>query len=259
MFDRPALLALLLSTVAGLSTLLGAVIVAFTKSKNEKLISVSLGFAAGVMVSVSFTDLYPTAVSLFTEHLGNHKTAIAVTVGFLIAGMLIVHFLDTFVPHEELSAAQGDKPHKDLYRVGIISMLAIGLHNLPEGVATFMAGYDNLTLGISITIAIALHNIPEGIAVALPIYYASGSRKKAFLYTFYSGIAEPIGALLTFLILRPFINPFLMGAVFAIISGIMIHIAVEELIPSSRQYGYERMALVATLIGICLMPLTHAL
>lgn len=136
-------------------------------------------------------------------------------------------------------------------------MLAIGLHNFPEGIATFMAGYEDITLGISIAVAIALHNIPEGIAVAMPIYFAIGSKSKAVKYTLLSGIAEPIGALLAFLVLRPFINDFVLGVIFCAVAGIMIYISIEELIPSSRQYGHDRAALVATLAGICLMSLTH--
>lgn len=255
MFDPQALRALLLSTLAGLSTLLGAVVVIFTKGKSEKLISASLGFAAGVMVSVSFTDLYPNAIALFGQTMSD-KASILLSVGFLILGLLFALALDSFVPHET-NEQTGNKEHKDLYRVGFVSMLAILLHNLPEGMATFMAGYEDMTLGISIAVAIAMHNIPEGIAVALPLYYATGKKSVAFKYTFLSGIAEPIGALLAFLVLRPFISPFVLGAIFALISGIMIYISIEELIPSSRQYGHERLALFSTLAGICLMPLTH--
>ncbi len=120
--------------------------------------------------------------------------------------------------------------------LGFVSTLAIGLHNFPEGIATFMAGYENMTLGISIALAIAMHNIPEGISVAMPIYFATGSKMKAFKYTFLSGIAEPIGATLVFLILKPYINDLTLGMIFGVISGIMLYIAIEELLPSSRQY-----------------------
>ena len=143
--------------------------------------------------------------------------------------------------------------------VGVVSMIAIGLHNFPEGIATFMAGYKNISLGVSIALAISLHNIPEGIAVAMPIYYATNNKKKAVFYTFLSGIAEPLGALAAFLILRPFINDVVLGAVFAGVAGIMIYITIEELIPSSRQYGHDTAALLATFAGICLMPLSHAI
>ncbi|MEA5051155.1 MAG: zinc transporter ZupT [Oscillospiraceae bacterium] len=258
MFTADALRALLLSTLAGLATLLGALVVVFTRNKSEKLITVSLGFAAGVMLSVSFTDLYPNALASFAAGLSG-KMSILAAVGFLIVGLLVAASLDRLVPHDAYDEQTGDKPHKDLYRVGFVSMLAMALHNFPEGIATFMAGYENVTLGVSIALAIALHNIPEGISVALPIYYVTGSRRKAFKMTFLSGISEPVGALLAFLVLRPFITPFALGAVFAAVAGIMIYIAVEELIPSSRQYAHDRLALLSTFTGICLMPLTHLL
>ena len=135
--------------------------------------------------------------------------------------------------------------------------MAIGLHyNFPEGIATFMAGYEDMALGISIAAAIAMHNIPEGISVAMPIYFATGNRLKALKYTFLSGIAEPLGALLAFLLLKPYINDFSLGIIFALISGVMLYIAIEELLPSSRQYGYTRESLMAVFCGIALMPLS---
>ena len=137
--------------------------------------------------------------------------------------------------------------------------LAIALHNFPEGIATFMAAYKDVELGIAIAFAIALHNIPEGVSVAMPIYYATGSKSKALKYTFISGITEPIGAILAFLILKPFINDAVLGGIFAFVAGIMIYICIEELLPSSRQYGYNNHALIATFVGICIMPLTHVI
>ncbi|MDZ5035404.1 ZIP family metal transporter, partial [Clostridium perfringens] len=126
-----------------------------------------------------------------------------------------------------------------LYRVGFVSMIALMIHNFPEGIATFVSGYENTTLGISIALAIALHNIPEGISVAMPIYYSTKSKYKAFKYTLFSGLAEPIGALLAFLFLRPYINEIILAIIFAMVSGIMLYISFAELIPSSRQYGYN--------------------
>ncbi len=250
--------ALILSFGAGLSTLIGAFIIFFTKGKNEKLITISLGFAAGIMISVSFTDLLPNANTLLIDHAGQ-RLGIIISVLFLILGLGLAAALDKFVPHQEYDSERGQKPHQDLFRVGFVSMLAITIHNFPEGIATFMASYDNLTLGISIAIAISMHNIPEGIAVAMPVYFATGSKGTAFKYTLISALAEPCGALLAFLILQPFINNLVLGSIFAIISGIMLYISIEELIPSSRQYGHDNWALIATFTGICLMPLTHAI
>ena len=258
MFEPNALRALLMATVAGMSTLLGALIVLFTKGKNEKLVSMSLGFAAGVMISVTFSDLLPNATAALQTYSGE-KAGALLGIVFLVLGILLAAALDKLVPHQAFDKTSGGKPHNDLYRVGFVSMLAIGLHNFPEGIATFMAGFEDAGLGLSIAVAIAMHNIPEGITVALPIYFSTNSRKKAIKYTFISGFAEPLGALLAFRVLRPFIKDMLMGAIFGIVSGIMLYIAIEELIPSSRQYGHDRHALIATFSGLCMMMLTHVL
>lgn len=256
MFEESALRALLLSAGAGAATLLGAIVVFFMAKKSERLVSISLGFAAGVMISVSFTDLMPNASVLFEAAFGQ-KPAVLITVVFLALGILLAAGIDHFVPHQEYDEKTGEKPHKNLFRVGFVSSIAIGLHNFPEGIATFMAGYENMALGVSIALAIAMHNIPEGISVAMPIYFSTGSKKKAFQYTLLSGIAEPLGAFLAFALLRPFINDMVLGGIFALVTGIMLYIAIEELIPSSRQYGHDRDALIATFTGLCLMPLTQ--
>lgn len=258
MLTQPAVFALLLASAAGLSTLLGAAVLCCSNAHNERMLSVALGFAAGIMLSVSFLDLYPNAEELFRK-VYSDGWAVSFAVLFLIAGLLIAALIDKFVPHDSFDPLTGEAPHKNLFRVGVVSMIAIGLHNFPEGIATFMAGYKNISLGVSIALAISLHNIPEGIAVAMPIYYATNNKKKAVFYTFLSGVAEPVGALAAFLILRPFINDVVLGALFAGVAGIMIYITIEELIPSSRQYGHDTAALLATFAGICLMPLSHAI
>ncbi|NLP26062.1 MAG: zinc transporter ZupT [Clostridiales bacterium] len=250
--------ALILSTAAGLSTLLGAVLVFFNKGKSKKILCISLGFAAGVMISVSFTDLFPNALSLLSSQLGN-RWGNVLSVITLAIGIFSASLLDMFVPHQEYDDETGEKSHNDIFKVGFVSTLAIALHNFPEGIATFMAAYKDVELGIAIAFAIALHNIPEGVSVAMPIYYATGSKSKALKYTFISGITEPIGAILAFLILKPFINDAVLGGIFAFVAGIMIYISIEELLPSSRQYGYNNHALIATFVGICIMPLTHVI
>jgi ZIP family zinc transporter len=256
MFTEQATYALLLSLFAGLSTLLGTLIVFFIKDKNKKIITFALAFAAGVMISVSFSDLLPEAQMSLVAALG--KTwGILSSILFLILGILLAAAIDLFVPHGEYEPDTDLKPHQDLFRVGFVSMLAMILHNFPEGIATFMAGYNDLSLGVSIALAIALHNIPEGISIAMPIYYATGSRWEAFKYTFWSGLAEPLGALLAFSVLRPYINDVVLGASFALVAGIMLYISFEELLPSSRSYGYQRLALISTFVGICIMPLSH--
>jgi len=187
------------------------------------------------------------------------RRAIFFMVLYMIIGLIIAAIIDVFVPHEEFDDDINDKPHKNLYRVGFVSMLAMMLHNFPEGIATFMAGYTDPTLGVSIGLAIAFHNIPEGISVAMPIYFATGDKVTALKYTFISGIAEPIGAILAFAVLKPFISEVVLGAIFAVVAGIMIYISFEELIPTSRQYGHRRTALWSSFVGICIMPLTAAI
>ncbi len=246
--------ALLFSLGAGLSTLLGALIVFLVKGKSEKAVTASLGFAAGVMISVSFLDMLPSATDALSEWAGPQLGIILMIVS-LVVGVLIAAGIDHFVPHEHLEGKE--QSHGNMYRLGMMSMLAIAVHNFPEGIATFMAGVSNAELGLSISVAIAMHNIPEGITVAMPVYYSTGSKKRALWFAFLSGISEPAGALLAFLLLRPLINDLVLGFVFGIVSGIMLYIAIEELIPSSRQYGYTRLALFSTIAGMCIMPLTH--
>jgi len=255
MWEPQALFALALSTLAGLSTLLGALVILIGKGKSEKLLTSSLGFAAGVMLSISFSDLLPQARDLIGLEKGMEMGIIYMDL-FLIAGVFLAIGLDYLVPHVEANAS-ADRSHQDLFRVGVVSTLAMMLHNFPEGIATFMAGYSDQALGMSLAVAIAFHNIPEGISVAMPVYFATGDKSKALKFTFAAGIAEPIGALAAFLVMRPFLNQFVIGASFAFVAGIMLYISIEELIPSSRQYGHNRLALFSTLAGCVLMPLSH--
>lgn len=250
--------ALALSLGAGLSTLLGAFIIFIGKGKSEKLVTGSLGFAAGVMLAISFAELFPQGQALLLGAWGKARGTLG-AVGAFTAGLAMAAAIDRLVPHEQYDEKTGEKPHANLYRVGFISTLAIALHNFPEGIATFMAGFEDAGLGLTVALAIALHNIPEGISVAMPVYYATGDRRKAFKYCFLSGISEPIGALLAFLLLRPFLTEALMGVVFALIAGIMVYIAVEELLPTSRQYGHDRLAVTATFAGAVVMLATFAL
>lgn len=251
--DLQALYALLLSIIAGMATLIGAIIVIIIKKENKKFISASLGFASGIMISVSMLELFSKSNELITSSTNTFLGAIISTI-CLAFGMFITFLINHFVQDE--NKAVNNLSNNKLLTTGIVSMLVIALHNFPEGIATFMSSYGNTALGISITIAIAMHNIPEGITVALPIYLSTNSKKKAFLYTFLSGITEPLGAILAFLILRYFLTDLLLGAIFGIVGGIMIYIAVDDLIPTSRKYGYDGIALIFTLLGICIMPLT---
>lgn len=225
----------LLTLIASLSTLLGSIPIFLKKSKN--LIITSLAFAAGVMITVSITDLIPESYSLLINNHNKFETILLILI-FINIGVIISMIIDKFLPS-----------NNELYRVGIVNMLAIILHNIPEGIATFITSSNNITLGITLTIAIAAHNIPEGIGIALPIYYSTNSKTKALLYTFISGISEFLGAIIAFIFLKDIINLNNLGFLFSIIAGIMIHIAIYELIPTSLRYKKYKKSIIAFILG----------
>lgn len=237
----------ILTILAGLSTMLGTIFI-FIKKKSVNIIIASLSFAAGVMLTVSITDLIPESYGLLITLFPKFPAIIYMLI-FVVSGILFSILIDKYIPTKSSD--------NNLYRVGIISMLAIIIHNLPEGIATFMATNSNVMLGISLAIAIALHNIPEGISISIPIYYATNSKFKALFYTFISGISEPFGALLTYLFLSNFINDRIMGFLFGIIAGIMIHISLYELLPTAKSYHKRGVVYLFFLIGIIFMTINH--
>lgn len=242
-------IAFILTILAGFSTMIGSIFV-FFKNKNHKILISSLGFAAGVMITVSFTDLISESYILLSNEFTLFPRIIYILI-FIITGIILSMLIDKYLPENNQAS------NKNLYRVGIISMLAIILHNVPEGIATFMAANTNITLGISLAIAIALHNIPEGISISVPIYYATKSRGKALLYTFISGMSEVFGALITYLFLSNFINNRIMGFLFSLIAGIMIQISIYELIPTSLSYKNKKLTYLFILIGSLFMLINH--
>ncbi len=250
-------MALLLSFAAGLSTVAGGLCVLFARAKSQRLIAGALAFAGGVMVSLSLTDLFLEAKETFCAQMG-HAPGVLMTVSLMAAGMLLAKLMDTFVP-QNLDANLTDQGSKRLLRTGMVSMLGLAIHNLPEGIATFTAAYANAQMGFSTAFAVAMHNIPEGISIALPIYYATKNRRRAIGMALLSGLAEPLGAVLTMLFLRPFMTTQMLAVIFSLVIGIMLYIAFAELIPSAYRYQYPAMLLVWLLTGICLMPLTNML
>lgn len=226
----------ILTLIASLSTLLGSIPIYFKKSKN--LIINSLAFAAGVMITVSITDLIPESYNLLINNHNLFETILLILI-FINIGVIISMLIDKFLPS-----------NNELYRVGIVNMLAIILHNIPEGIATYITSSNNITLGITLTIAITAHNIPEGIGIAIPIYYATNSKIKALLYTFLSGISEFFGAIISFIFLKDIINLNNLGFLFSIIAGIMIHISIYELIPTSLKYKKYFRTFISFIIGV---------
>lgn len=249
--DSGVLQALALSSAAGLSTALGALAVFLGRRGSETPMAVALGFAAGVMAGVSLWDLFPEAVSLLGRALGWGRGFWLLFTAFL-GGVVLTFAIDRLVPDRPTAGkgASNALSGRSLFHLGLVSMLAILLHNLPEGMATFMAGYQDAGLGLSVALAIALHNIPEGVTVAVPIYQATGSRARAFGCALLSGLSEPVGALLAWLALGPLLSPALLGAVFSLVCGVMLFIAVEELIPASWGFGRRRLTLLSIGAGL---------
>lgn len=269
-------IALALTALAGLSTGIGSMLAFFSKKSNAKFLAISLGFSAGVMIYVSMIEIFHKAQNALINELGQVKGS-WVTVIALFGGMLLIAVIDRLIPSsenphelhsvEEICAdcpegshhieqvqkrAEAEKNRK-LLRMGLFTALAITIHNFPEGLATFVAALQEPQLAIPIVIAIALHNIPEGIAVSVPIYYATGSKKKAFFYSFLSGFSEPVGALVGYLILLPFMNAVLTGIIFALVAGIMVFIALDELLPSAREYGEHHLSIYGMVAGMMVM------
>ncbi len=252
-----------LTLFAGLSTGIGSALAFFTKRTNKVFLSASLGFSAGVMIYVSFVEIFSEAKHILTEvhgeKLGYWFTSLA-----FFGGILIIAIIDKIVPsfenpHEIKTIENINKPiskDKKLIRMGLFSALAIAIHNFPEGIATFSAGLIDPTIAIPIAVAIAIHNIPEGIAVSVPIYYATGNRKKAFLLSFLSGLAEPVGALFGYLILKPFLNETVLGVLFASVAGIMIFISLDELLPTAKEYGKHHSAIYGLIAGMAIMAIS---
>ncbi|HHT76597.1 MAG TPA: zinc transporter ZupT [Clostridiaceae bacterium] len=268
-----------LTMFAGLSTGIGSFLAFFTKKSNTKFLAISLGFSAGVMIYVSMIEIFAKAQATLVTSLGQDKGAWVTVIAFF-GGMLLIGIIDKLVPSsenphelhsvEELNEAHPETGHhaeqierrkeaiknKKLLRMGIFTALAIAIHNFPEGLATFIAAMQEPEIAIPIAAAIAIHNIPEGVAVSVPIYYATGSKKKAFFYSFLSGLAEPVGALVGYLILMPFMSETLMGVVFALVAGIMVFISLDELLPSAQEYGEHHLSIYGLVAGMVVMAVS---
>ncbi len=245
--------AFLLSSAAGAATALGGLIALFSKKENRRFLSFSLGFAAGVMILVSVADLLPQSKVFIEKGVtlrGGEDAADALALLFLTLGLFTAYGIDRALPESAVSASGSGAP---LARMGAVTALAIALHNLPEGMATFLAGYADLKIGLPVAVSIALHNIPEGIAVAAPVYYGTGSRFKAFAYSALSGLTEPAGALLAFTILRPFLGPAVLGALFGWVAGIMLYLSFAGLIPSAQAGGRAGPAVGGIFSGLLFM------
>lgn len=278
--DNTVLFAFGLTTFAGLSTGIGGLLALFVQQTNTRFLSMALGFSAGVMIYVSFVEILVKAREALTAHWGGVAGSWAAVLSFF-GGIALIAAIDKLVPSEDnpheiqnvvgrvpattpegmackethCATAHGADTAK-LHRVGVFTALAIAIHNFPEGLATFTAALTDPSLGVAIAVAIAIHNIPEGIAVAVPIYFASGSKGKAFVHSLFSGIAEPMGALVGYLVLMPFLSPAVFGILFGVVAGIMVFISLDELLPTAEEYGEHHLCIYGMVAGMALMAVS---
>lgn len=261
----PVVMAFLVTLGAGLATGIGSLLAFTAKRTNKAFFSLALGFSAGVMLYVSFVEIFQKALDSLSLATDYTSAVILTTVGFF-GGILVIAIVDRFVdhdhgnPHEihgvrEMDDTELKKQHK-LLRMGLFTALAIAIHNFPEGLATFLATMEDPAIGIAIATAIAIHNVPEGIAVSIPIYHATGSRIKAFWYSFASGLAEPVGAVLGYFILIQFMNEFVFGIVFAGVAGVMVFISLDQLLPAAQKWGHHHHSIYGLIIGMVVMAIS---
>lgn len=282
MFEDNLLLAFALTLLAGLSTGIGSAIVFLSRRPRTSHLSFALGFSAGVMTYISLVEMLPGAQHIIGQAVSEGR-AEWISIACFFLGIGVSALIDFLVPsnenpHEPRSAEDIARLCKDgpenstgpclkadaasrrrLMRTGTLMALAIGIHNFPEGFATFVGTLADPAFGMSIAVAVAVHNIPEGISVSVPIYFATGDRKKAFIYSFLSGLAEPVGAVLGYLALRPFLNDVVVGASFAAVAGIMVFISFDELLPAAREYGKGHTAIAGVVLGMAVMAVSLAL
>ncbi len=262
------LFAFMLTLIAGLSTSIGALLAFFSKNKNYTILSIGMGFSAGVMIYVSFVEILAKSTDSFTQFYSSQIIGESLAVLSFFAGIALSAFIDKIIPedvnpHETKSDSQllELKPQNEsslikdsaLKRTGIFTALAIGIHNFPEGFATFISALEDPTVGITIAFAIAIHNIPEGMAVSLPIYHATGNKKSAFWYATLSGLAEPVGALVGFFLLFSFMGDATLGITFGMVAGIMVYISFDELLPAARVYGNAHTTIAGITLGMFVM------
>ena len=239
-------LPLILAFLAGISTLIGGLIVFLLRKTNFRYLCISFGFSAGVMIFISFAELLTQGIK---------ATGFLYAILSFFGGILIIYLIDVLIPHiyeEETYERKGGK----LKRTAILLLIGITIHNFPEGIAVFFSSVTNIKLGALVAIAIAMHNIPEGIAVSMPIFYASKDRKKALLYSFLSGVAEPIGAVLSFFILYKFLNEFILGLILAAVAGIMVFISFDELLPYVYKHKNQHLSILGLFLGMFIISIS---
>ncbi|CAB4550395.1 MAG: zinc transporter ZupT [Actinobacteria bacterium] len=265
--DSALLLAFAVTLGAGLATGIGSTIAFFAKTTNKGFFAISMGFSAGVMIYLSFVEILPKATGYLAEYFPEVQAA-ALAAAALVAGLIVMALIDALVPsganpHENTqvelldesraTAPEIEKQNQALLRMGLFVALAIAIHNFPEGLATFLLVLDDPEIGIALAIAVAMHNIPEGIAVSVPVYYATKSKLKAFRLSFLSGLAEPAGAVIGYLILAQFLNHLVLGVIFAMVAGVMIFLAIDTLLPTARNSARGHLTVYGVIAGMAVM------
>ena len=266
--DSALLLAFAVTLGAGLATGIGSTIAFFTHHTNKSFFAIAMGFSAGVMLYLSFAEILPKSTAYISESQGQ-TASMGIAALALVAGMIVMAVIDALVPSEAnphentevelLGEEQSqvslleDRANRTLLRTGVFVALAIAIHNFPEGLATFLLVLDDPQIGIALAIAVAMHNIPEGIAVSVPIYYATKSRIKAFRLSFLSGLAEPAGALIGYLLLAQFLNHFTLGIIFAMVAGVMVFLAIDTLLPTARNSARGHLTVYGFIAGVAVM------
>lgn len=260
-FSDNFLFAFGLTLFAGLSTGIGSALAFYAKKTNKTFLAISLGFSGGVMIYVSFVEIFQKARSSLMNEFDELNATLYTTLAFF-GGILVILLIDKFIPemgnphelrHVEDMKEEPTESKRKLYRMGLFTALAIAIHNFPEGLATFTAAMTDPAIGLSIAIAIAIHNIPEGIAVSVPVYYSTGSKLKAFWLSFLSGLAEPVGAIVGYLLIMPYMNDVTFGVLFAAVAGIMVFISLDELLPTAREFDTGHMTIYGLIAGMAVM------
>lgn len=266
--DSAVLLAFAVTLGAGLATGIGSALAFFTKTTNKSFFAIAMGFSAGVMVYLSFVEILPKSTAYIAETNGAIESS-AIAAIALVAGLIVMAIIDALVPsganpHEntqiELLGEEDSqlpfveqRANKMLLRTGLFVALAIAIHNFPEGLATFLLVLDDPQIGIALAIAVAMHNIPEGIAVSVPVYYATKSRSRAFRLSFLSGLAEPAGAIIGYLLLAQFLDHFVLGILFAMVAGVMVFLAIDTLLPTARNSSRGHLSVYGFIAGVAVM------
>lgn len=241
--------AFIISTIAGLSTLLGSVFI-FIKINPiniNKFISLSLSLSISIMIGISITDLIPTSFFYLLSYSPNYLYIIFIMTVVFIIGIISTILIDKLLSNNTSS----------LYKLGILSMIALMLHNFPEGIATFMGSMESTELGVKLGVAIMLHNIPEGISISIPIYYSTHSKKKAFISTLLSGLAEPLGAVLSYIFLKNYINNYTISLLLIFVSGLMVSISIEKMFPEAIKHNEYKCVCIGLIIGLFLILINH--